>query len=206
MDSIQQDIEEFNFDVRRSLLLSSYIKEWGVPINRTRLFKKQELVMELYVFKGGVNDKFIRFASVGISGQSKKEKKINNEILLVLPVSLGGATEDEVVNYIFDLTAYLLRDDVDFRVEKMVPANSFSPDKWRQKAILIDEAKGESESLGNIHVGVQHVKLLWLIPIYGNEYELIANEGIEVFDRCCEEAELSLVDVGRGSFAPLRAV
>jgi len=67
--------------------------------------------------------------------------------------------------------------------------------------LLIDDPRGEPEDVGTFHVGQQVISLLWLVPIYGAEVEFIRKHGVEAFDALCAEAELSLVDVSRRSFA-----
>ncbi len=79
-----------------------------------------------------------------------------------------------------------------------MPETTLAPDGW-PKALLFDQPCGEPEELSCFHVGAQHVNLLWVVPIYGNEYDLIKEKGIECFDEAIQEIDLSVVDVRRKS-------
>lgn len=203
----KDSVAEFNFDLRRTIILSKYMSEWGIPKSRVITRKQEDPPIEAYLFPGGRDQKVTRFVTVGVSAQKKGgNKSVNHELLLVLPKDLGGASEDEVFNYLLDISVYVLGDGVVFGVETLIPESQLAPKDWKQKAILIDEARGESEAFENMHVGVQHVSLLWLVPIYSNEYHQICEHGVRSFDRYCERSDFSLVDISRPSVVPIRSV
>lgn len=204
---IKDSVVDFNFDLRRTLILSKYVGEWGIPKSRVIARNQDEAPIEVYWFPGEEGQKVARFATMGVSARKKaKGKFLNHELLFVLPTDLGGADEKDIFNYMLDVSVYALRDDVDFGVETSIPESSLAPEKWKLKAVLVDEARGESEVFEKIHVGIQHISLLWLVPIYQNEYRQIREHGIESFDRLCEKSDFSLVDISRPSLVPIQSV
>lgn len=197
-------VDEFNFDLRRTIILSQYINAWGIPKYRVKTYKNDKCnPIETYVFYGQKESKINHFATVGVSTQKSKNGKPScHELMFVLSKTLGTTTEDSVINYLIDIAVYSIRDDVKFAIESLIPDSPLAPNEWGQKSILIDEPRGEIESLESFHVGAQHVYLYWLIPIYNNEYELILNSGIDSFDKYCDVSDFSLVDISRPSIIP----
>jgi hypothetical protein len=204
--SKKDSVDEFTFDLRRTLLLSSYIEEWGMPKTRVTTQKEGEFPIEAYLFPGEGGQKITRISTIGLSAQKKVGKPVNYELLFVLPNDLGGARRDEVFNYLLDISVYSLRNDVSFGCETLIAESALAPKGWSVKAILVDEARGESEEFESMHVGAQHVALLWLVPIYRNEYYEIREHGIDSFDRYCQKSSFSLVDVSRPSVVPIQGV
>lgn len=205
--SDKDSVSQFNFDIRRSCLLSTYMAEWGIPKSRVIASHSTRFPVEVYFFDGGQDQNVVRFSTVGLSAHRKSgDRAFDHELLFVLPKDLGGASTSDVFNYLLDISAYALRDDVKFGVESLIKESTLAPESWNPKAIFIDEARGESESFEKMHVGTQHVSLLWLVPIYNNEYHQILVNGIDSFDRLCDKSEFSLVDVARPSVVPIRSV
>ena len=118
---------------------------------------------------------------------------------MALPTDNGGATIQEVADFMLDVMAYSLRKDVRFVVGATIPETHLAPKAWCPRALLIDEPRGEPEEMANQHVGMQHVKLLWLVPIYAAEQELIENQGMGALDELEGASEWSLADVRRPS-------
>lgn len=171
---------------------------WGIPESR-RCMDKGDKFVELYTFK---DERIARYATVGLSSNHINETQLCNcELLLCVPSEVSGTQSKSIEDYIFDICAYLL--ETLGRITKyqdLIPENELAPKGW-PKAVLFDEPTGEPEKLAYFHVGEQHVILLWVIPIYGTEYVLIKEKGIERFDTAAEMLELSLVDVRRQSCA-----
>jgi hypothetical protein len=44
---------KFNFDLRRTLILSGDISEWEIPITRVITRKREDPAIEAYLFPGG---------------------------------------------------------------------------------------------------------------------------------------------------------
>jgi len=97
----------------------------------------------------------------------------------------------------FDVMAYSLRPEVRVASGRTIPETRLMPKAWKPRALLFDEPRGEPEDIGSVHVGLQHVELLWLVPIYGEEERLISLEGIEAFDELDQHSEWSLADPAR---------
>ena len=183
-------------DVRRSIILGAYIRHWGMPEYR-KVASRKDGRIEIYSFPTNRANPIFRFASVGISGTERPTGLIENEFLLALPPNLGGATSAQVFNFMLDLSAYAI-DKLDRIVSpSIIPETPLLPKAWRTRALLIDQARSEPEELSELNIGVESVELLWAIPIYKSEYELIARSGVEAFDALAERAELSPVDVNR---------
>lgn len=184
------------FDIRRSILLSSYMKEWGMPGTRD-ILAGDETVVELYSFPG---KKIQRFASVGLSAcTTSHATRINSELLLVVPRDIAERQSKEIANYIFDIIAYLINTlGREIKPTDLISESSLAPAGW-PRALLFDEPRGESEELVNLHYGIQHIQLRWVVPIHGKEFDLIRSDGIEAFDIAINELELSVVDVRRDS-------
>lgn len=192
---------ELEFDIRRTVILSEYLKCWGMPETRKVMYREKEVV-ELYVFPGEDIDQVTRIATIGLSScKFSNSTSCNSELLMVVPYDIGIDQLDSIRNYIFDISAYILRTlNRNIKAEDLIPESPLAPEKW-PKALLFDEPRGEPEQVTCYHVGVQHVSLSWIVPIFGAEYNLIKTEGIESFDKAVENMELSLVETRRESCA-----
>src|SRR5262249_55451965 len=156
-------IREFDFDLRRTLILFPYIRCWGIPEIRVRSTRGEALV-EVYAFPPSRNNKVYRFATVGSSAQSKDDaKQLACEFLLILPPELGVATVEQAAHYLLDIVAHGLRADVDYRPGYVIPQITVAPTCWSTHAAFLDEPLGEPEELGSFHVGPEHIDLLWVI-------------------------------------------
>ena len=186
----------FEFDIRRTIILSKYITNWGMPEYRNVTSKDNHSV-ELYSFPEKL---FTRFATVGLSsGILPNSDKCNSEIVIVLPSNVVDNQTAEIVNYIFDIVAYLIEKlERNLTAETTTPESKLAPVGW-PKALLFDEPRGEVEDLSYFHVGSQHVELFWVIPIFGAEYDLINNGNIERFDEIVESMDIQITDVRRVS-------
>jgi len=170
-----------------------------MPETRKIMTKESESV-ELYVFPGEDMDQVTRIATIGLSScKFKDSTSCNSELLMVVPFDLGIDKIDSISNYIFDISSYILNTrGSNIKSEDLIPENELAPENW-PKAILFDEPSGEPEELGCLHIGLQHVSLSWLVPIFGREYDLIKTDGIEAFDAAVENMKLSLVEIRRES-------
>jgi len=202
MKSNSEGVECFNFDIRRSLLLSIYIREWGIPKSRKIVKKEGDYPIEVYSFLSDKNAAVTRFATIGLSAQcyASNDERVGHEFFFVLGNDLGEASEDEVFDYLLDISIYSFRNFSEFSVETIIPENKLSPKSWKLNSILVDEPRGESESFECLHIGRQHINMLWLIPIYKKEYDYIKDMGIDNFDLLCDSSEFSVADLSRPTF------
>ncbi len=160
-----------------------------------RIMSKGEGVVELYIFPG---DLIHRYATVGLSSFNiSTSTSCDTEIFLAVPSHIVDEQSEKIENYIFDISSYLINTfGKNAKPEDAVPESPLAPEGW-PKAILFDSPNGEPEELSCFHVGAQHINLLWVVPIFGTEYDLIKTSGIEKFDDAIQNIDLSVVDVRR---------
>lgn len=190
----------FNFDIRRSIVLSKYMKHWGMPEFR-QVITKENVRVELYTFPGQEDEDVTRFSTIGLSSQpiedNSGECDCAVELLMLLPKCVVYEQEAQIKSYLFDVAAYLINTlGRTPDVGTTIPESPLAPDNW-PKALLFDEPRGEPEELSCFQVGRQHINLLWLIPIYGSEYKIIRERGLDEFDKIEQQRDVSLVDIRR---------
>jgi hypothetical protein len=186
------------YDIRKSILLSAYLKHWGMPDCRYDMTKDGETI-ELYSFPG---DLIHKYATVGLSTCSISDSvPICSELFLALPSHIIDEQSEAIKNYIFDIASYFTQTiGKNVKTGDVVPESPLAPKGW-PKALLFDEPRGEPEDLASFHIGIQHVNLVWVVPIFGNEYDLIKTKGIDHFDEAIQGLDLSVMDVRRKSCA-----
>lgn len=199
--------ENLNFDIKRSIILAEYIKCWGMPETRKLMPQSKEtgdslshkkMPVELYVFPGEDMDQVTRIATIGLSScQFSDDKSCNNELLMVLPFDVADDHLESVSQYIFEISNYIVNTlGRNVKSEDLIAEVKSAPSDW-PNALLFDDPRGEPNELNYFHIGMQHVTLSWLVPIFASEYELIKSSGIESFDAAVDNAETSLVEVRR---------
>lgn len=194
----------FEFDIKRSIILAEYIKCWGVPEARNTMTLKnalkKEATLEVYVFPGEDMDQVSRIVTIGLSSSKfSNGKSCNSELLMVLPYDIVDDEVGSISDYIFDISKHLINSlERNLSAEEIFPEQALErvPESW-PGALLFDEPRGEPNEINNFYIGMQHVKLSWVIPIFDSEYELIKNNGIDSFDAAINDAEVSLVEVRR---------
>lgn len=191
---------QLNMDIRRAILLSRFIRQWGLPLERTISTKKEdESRIEVYEFSCP-DSQISRFVTIGISGhKTLRDADTGWELLFCLPKDLGGVKNVDIVNYLLDISVYSLRADTLIEVETTIPESSLAPSLWTTKAILFDEARGEPEDMSCFHIGQQSINLFWLIPLTNKEYKYIKECGQEAFDNIADNTDIALIDVNRDS-------
>ncbi|WCM89483.1 suppressor of fused domain protein [Acidovorax sp. NCPPB 3576] len=191
--------EKFSFDVRRSIILGHYMHEWGMPEHRVITVKaSRKIHVEIYYFPAGKNSKVSRFATVGLSmARRPSGALVSAEWMLALTSDLGGESSDRVFSYVVDLIAHHIENAASSTPPIVMAESEIAPAKWSSKALLIDELRGESESLEGIAVGSESVPVLWVIPINSREVDIINREGVEKFDEIIEKSIYSIVDPQR---------
>jgi len=189
--------DRLNFDIRRSLLLSNFIAEWGYPRDRKVISRDGAAPIEIYLF---IDKKIVRFVTIGLSAQSS-ESSYQFEILFASGHDMAGSSLGYAMDYILDIAAHAVENPSKFKAPSLLPPSPMAPKPWRMNSMLIDTARGEPEHFDNIPILDGNVKLLWLIPLYKKEFDFISKEGIEAFDALCAQQELSVLDLNRESFA-----
>ncbi len=199
-------------DIRRTIILYSYINNWGVPVYRTNekiIIKKQEesYLIEVYIFPPSPDkNNVFRFATIGISDNfySNKNNAPCYELMMALPGNLGGEDLDDVLSYFLVVITSTLAYKHDIKEGFTLIETVSEPIKWKQNSILIDIPASESEELEHFQIGSQAVNLYIALPIYQDECNLIRSDGIEAFDDLCEASELSVIDLSRDSFLSVK--
>jgi len=191
---------ELSLDIRRTVLLGAYIQAWGMPLDRT-ISRKGDHRVEVYSFPHSGKARLNRYATVGVSGHSLPDGKVTNwELFLVTPEDDAGASSGEVVSFLLDVMAFSLCQNVRFEIGKAFDESPLAPKSWKARAFLLDEPRAEPEFLSEIHVGAECVKLIWVMPVHKDEFEIIKKSGIETFDEAAEMSEWSPADPRRVSF------
>jgi Suppressor of fused protein (SUFU) len=186
-------------DIRRTLILGVYMRHWGMPEYRW-ISRREDHAIEVYSFPPRKDGVVHRFATIGVSAENRGDgTPANYELCMILPDELAGASADEVVSLMLDVAVHSYRKDVRCSVGATIPETPLMPAKWPPKALLFDELRGEPEELSHISVGDRCIELLWLVPIYGDEQELIKREGIDAFDLLDAQSDWSVADPRRPS-------
>lgn len=185
------------FDIKRSIILAEYIKCWGGPDTRKVC---DSMPIELYIFPGEDMDQVTRVVTIGLSScKFSNDKPCNNELLMVLPFDVAEDQWDSVSNYLFDISSYIVNDlGRNVQSEDIKAESANAPEGW-PRAVLFDEPRGEPNELNQFYIGMQHITLSWVVPIFSTECDLIRSHGIDAFDSAIESAEASLVEVRRES-------
>ncbi len=156
--------------------------------------------IELYIFPGEDMDQVTRVVTIGLSScKFSNDKACNNELLMVLPFDVAEDQWDSVCNYLFDISSYIVNDlGRNVQSEDIKAESANAPEGW-PRAVLFDEPRGEPNELNQFYIGMQHITLSWVVPIFSTECDLIRSHGIDAFDSAIESAEASLVEVRRES-------
>lgn len=184
-------------------MLARYIQHWGMPSERVvSRNESKSTQIEIYFFPARSSEEVCRLATIGISGTPPEsgDNQADWELLLTLPSDIAGESFETTSHFLLDVAVYSLRHDVGGNIGTLVPETPLAPRAWKPRALLFDEPRGEAESLATISVGAQDVRVLWIVPIFASEYSLIEDHGLDAFDRACEKATLSVVDVRRDPF------
>ncbi|MFF2889156.1 suppressor of fused domain protein [Paenibacillus sp. NPDC057967] len=191
--------KNLDFDIRRTMILHLYMKEWSMPEYRVIMTKPEiGVTIEIYYFPS-MNDHIpARFATVGLSNSIRKSgKPTETEWMLALKPDLGQETIDRIFTYFCDLIAHNIEHIQSSEVPRVMTESALAPENWTTKALLIDELRGESEDFEQIKIGEETISVLWVIPITSKEARIILQEGIDAFDAYIENLSYSIIDPTR---------
>lgn len=190
---------ELSFDIRRTVILGAYIREWKMPEYRIVLSKPETAVhVEVYYFPADDENAVARFATVGLSVTHRPSgQAVGTEWVMALTSDLGGESVDRIFTYLCDLIAHHIESAGDSRIPRVMEESPLAPANWTTTAFLLDELRGESEELEEVQVGSEKAEILWALPVTPQEAALILNEGVEAFDSYIEEIESSIIDPRR---------
>jgi hypothetical protein len=187
------------FDIKRTIILNLYIKEWSMPEYRVIMTKPEiGVYIEIYYFPSTNENNPARFATVGLSNSVRKTgKPTETEWMLALQPDLGQESIDRIFSYFCDLLAHNIEHVKSSDTPRVMTESALAPENWTAKALLIDELRGESEDLEEIQIGEEIISVLWVIPITDKEARLILEEGIDAFDAYTEKLQHSIIDPTR---------
>ncbi len=201
-DSNQDSENALHFDIYRTIVLGHYIKHWGMPEFR-RIVRNltDQSKIEIFTFPSESDQHVYRIATVGLAEQKKPDgSKENHEFFMTLPSDLGGGEMDDVINYLADLSAHSVKNFKKSELPIVMGESKLAPCKWRTKAILIDEPRGENEDFFQISINkFIEVQFYWVIPIHETECKFILKNGIDAFDKLEQESDFSIADIARPS-------
>lgn len=187
------------FDIYRSIVLSKYIEQWGQPLERT-IFKHDHFAnIEIYSFPATADQTIHHFVTLGAGlAHQHHNDPVNFEYCFILGEPFEAKFSDQMIEYLMNITAHLIRNRPNDTI-RLISESQLTPDFLKLTAILVDEARGECESLSDIHVSnhLNHTCLMWLIPLYTSEAEYILKQGIDAFSELEEQYELSMIDFHR---------
>lgn len=193
------DDKEFTFDVLRTIVLGKMMSYWGVPELRKRLTGEKGSV-EIYRIPSQASAGLVRYATFGLSQLPRRNGELGvHELLFVIDEGNFKNSASKSFDFMCELSANYLESAHEIELPSLVPPSALIP--WRANALLFDEARGEEEDLAEMVIGARRVKLIWVIPLYEDEYKLIEKEGLAEFDRRCEVKRVDLVDIDRESVA-----
>jgi hypothetical protein len=122
------------------------------------------------------------------------------ELLMTLGTrELAEIGSPRVTGFLADIAAHLLRHSVRPVEGSVIARTSLAP--WEADAIVFDVPRGERPDLECFEADGHTLRLVWAVPAYAAEAELVASQGIEALDRLVESSDFSLGDVRR---PPLR--
>lgn len=158
----------------------------------------KNIYIEIYYFPPCDENYPARFATVGLSNTPRiTGKYTHTEWMLALENKLGDESIDRVFSYFCDLITHNIEHINSSAPPRVMSESHLSPEKWKTKAILIDELRGESESLETIKIGNEEVNVLWVVPISSLESKMILEKGIDAFDDYIEQLSYSIIDPKR---------
>ncbi|MGF6352759.1 hypothetical protein ABIE27_000655 [Paenibacillus sp. 4624] len=191
--------ERFSLDIRRTYLLGMYMNEWGMPESRIVLSKTERSIhVEIYYFPATLQSEISRFVTVGLSQAPRPTgERVSAEWMLALPSDLGGVSVARINTYLADIITHHIENAPNSDIPRVMKSSPLAPTEWNATALLIDELRGENESLELIHIGQETIPLLWVIPITAKEADLILEQGIEEFDTHVESSDYSIIDPQR---------
>jgi hypothetical protein len=120
------------------------------------------------------------------------------ELLLVLGrEELHEIGPGRVSAFLTDIGTHLLRLSIRPIEGSVIARTSIAP--WPLDAVVFDLPRGEPEELEDFVADGRALGLMWAVPTYAKEAELVERRGIEALDALVEESDFSLADVRRPS-------
>jgi hypothetical protein len=178
-------------DVRRAFIVTAFVNAWGLPSSHSFLASPDgKKIAEAFSFSSrGI----LRTVSVGISLSGEPERSV--ELILVTRAPSCELSCPEKEGLIYDLAVELMSPEYSHEVPGLENVERLKA--WGFEAVLLDEARGEPDTVSRIHVPNGSVDLIWVVPLLKNEVEIIRHDGMRQWDLLVETGEIDVTDLGR---------
>jgi len=192
--------QDFSQDVKRAVLLGTYIAHWGMPKTRRVISSADGMGrIELYDFPAShLTGGIARLATIGVSDAfSQRDGESGIELLFAwLPNSTLeplAAIEDLVLDAAVYVHLERMREQgVVLRLERGLAS-------VEARKFLLDEPLAEEKSVVTIGLGAAHIHLLWLVPLFDDEAAFVSARGIDQFDEARRYSAQNLFRLNRSS-------
>lgn len=151
---------ELSFDIRRTVILGAYIREWKMPEYRVILSKPETAVhVEVFYFPADDENAVARFATVGLSATHRPNgQAVGTEWVMALTSDLGGESVDRIFTYLCDLIAHHIESAGDSRIPRVMEESPLAPANWTTTAFLLDELRGKVKSWRRFRSGARGLR------------------------------------------------
>lgn len=151
---------ELSLDIRRTVILGAYIREWKMPEYRIVLSKPETAVhVEVYYFPADAENEVARFATVGLSVTHRPSgQAVGTEWVMALTSDLGGESVDRIFTYLCDLIAHHIESAGDSRIPRVMEESPLAPANWTTTAFLLDELRGKVKSWRRFRSGARGLR------------------------------------------------
>ncbi len=174
-----------------------YVEHWGHPVGVRRLSREGGERFSVLTF-ASQSTNVVRLATEGLGALVCDDgRPFGAELLLVLDRHFGGASNLQAEDFFIDVAVHLFRFAVRPRPGSLVPSTKLSP--WPASAVVFDEPRGEDERFEAFVADGTELRLVWAIPVYPAQAELIRRAGLDRFDELVDSSDVSLADLSRPS-------
>jgi hypothetical protein len=179
-------------------LIRTYEAAWGEPVQILRV-RHASRRTDFHVCTFEPPGRVARVVTMGLSRCVAEDGRLFGvEVLFALgKLELGEIGWERVSNYLIDISVALLRHSNRPVEGSTIAGSTIAP--WPPHATVFDLPRGEPEHLEHMELDPLVVRLMWAIPAYPDEIELVKREGIEALDALVHANDYSLADVTRPS-------
>ena len=179
-------------------LLARYRRHWGEPNESIPVAHQDGRGFRILVFRGP--GKIARLATLGLAMcRAENGAPFHAELLMVLGrQELGEIGSSRVAAYLADIAGHVLAHSIQ-PVEGSVLHTTLAP--WELDSIVFDLPRGEPSDLEHFNADGHSLRLVWAVPLYASEAELVSRDGLAALDALVADNDFSLADVQR---PPLR--
>lgn len=197
---VKQKINDIEYDIFHSILLSHYIKHWGIPEYKTKVSKNEDIPISAFCFSDSPNNsEVLYFATIGVSWQKKLNGKYQGQEFYMVVPKVKEIGINDTLNYLIDISVHNIHNPLNVEIPSIMQS-LVCPKIWTAKDILFDQPLGEPESFTTVEHTLKHTtELIWTIPLRNDEFKFISKFGIEKFDEKVKKSDESLINPFRNS-------